>query len=83
MPWSRYIFLRISPNPTVGLGKDGFYFRRVPVPERWKRDLGGNPFDNIADYFGQIPFSPFRTLEVGNMNPWKKRAYMGLKKTGY
>jgi hypothetical protein len=46
---------RISPNDTITLGKEGFYFEGMGA-SRVEKEIVEN-FDNIADYMGQIPFS--------------------------
>ena len=47
--------LGISPNKTITLGKDGFFFEGMGA-SRVEKEVVEN-FDNIADYMGQIPFS--------------------------
>ena len=48
--------LGVSPNKNVAVGKNGFYFEGWGA-RKVERGIVEN-FDNIADYMGQIPFSP-------------------------
>jgi len=48
--------LGVSPNNNVAVGKNGFYFEGWGA-RKVEKGIVEN-FDNIADYMGQIPFSP-------------------------
>ena len=47
--------LGISPNKTITMGKNGFFFEGLGA-SRVEKEIVEN-FDNVADYMGQIPFS--------------------------
>lgn len=49
-----YLF-GVSPNSTVALGKNGFYYEGYGARKVEKGIV--EKFDNIADYMGQFPFS--------------------------
>ncbi len=71
-----YLF-HVSPNPTIALGKNGFYFEGYGARKVEKGIV--ESFDNIADYMGMIPFTSWELYK------WKEtleeRAYW-LRKRG-
>ena len=69
--------LHISPNPTVALGKKGFYFEGYGARKVEKGIV--ESFDNIADYLGMIPFSP---LELWKWNQTLEERSYWLKERG-
>jgi hypothetical protein len=56
--------LGVSPNNNVAVGKNGFYFEGWGARKVEKGIV--EKFDNIADYMGQIPFSPVE------LRQWKR-----------
>lgn len=51
----------VSPNNTIALGKEGFYFEGIGA-SRVEKEIIEN-YDNIADYMGQIPFTDSELLQ--------------------
>jgi len=71
-----YLF-HVSPNPTIALGENGFYFEGYGARKVEKGLV--ESFDNIADYLGMIPFSP---LELWKWKQTLEERSHWLKKRG-
>ena len=71
-----YLF-HVSPNPTIALGKNGFYFEGFGARKVEKGLV--ESFDNIADYLGMIPFS---SLELWKWKQTLEERSYWLQKRG-